>query len=104
MKHYTINEVQLEIILSKMKEFYNILYEKQNDLSFDFVKIIKDVEKIKQENKNKLKISRQLYKGPHNTVLITFPKQAMQALKAKVGDTILMTIEDGKVEIRKLEI
>lgn len=51
-----------------------------------------------------MKKTRQLYSGAHGTVLLTLPKQALEVLKAKAGDTVLLVIENDKVEIRKLEI
>ena len=51
-----------------------------------------------------MKKTRQLYSGAHGTVLLTLPKQALEALKSKVGDTVVLVIKDGKVEIRKLEL
>ena len=58
--------------------------------------------KRKEQTMNKF--LRKVMKGNNKVLLLTLPKQASEALKVKAGDTVLLVIENGKVEIRKLEI
>ena len=51
-----------------------------------------------------MKKVRQLYNGANGAVLVTIPKQILDFLNTKAGDSVVFVAEEGKVEIRKLEI
>lgn len=51
-----------------------------------------------------MKKVRQLYKGANGSVLLTIPKQILDILKAKAGDSILFIAENNKIELKKLDV
>lgn len=51
-----------------------------------------------------MKKVRQLYKGANGSVLLTLPKQILDILGVEAGDSVVIVAENGKVELKKLEV
>lgn len=50
-----------------------------------------------------MKLVRKLIKN-NNNLLLCMPKEALQALNAQAGDSVVVIVENDKVEIKKVQL
>lgn len=90
-----VNETELKCVVP------GVLDDEHIQVDVEPLEVLRTTKSVKK--KPAKRIIRKLYKGAHDTCIVTLPKEVIEVLKLNIGEYITFDIRYGKVEVRKVE-